>query len=156
MLSCVQSCVIADVHLENFRSLKNVRLKLEPLTVLVGPNGSGKSTMLLALQSIQRALITPKQALLSGVLTPANLLPAGSNETNILLSGRGQTARHGWQVRVRIQRSPEQPEWSILVDGSVDGVPVRDQSFRAREFISSPRIFRLDPPRIGQGLGKHR
>jgi predicted ATPase len=38
--------VIESVHFKNFRCLRDVTLKLAPLTVLVGPNSSGKTTVL--------------------------------------------------------------------------------------------------------------
>jgi len=38
--------VIQSVHFQNFRCLRDVELRLEPLTVLVGPNSSGKTTVL--------------------------------------------------------------------------------------------------------------
>jgi predicted ATPase len=38
--------VIRSVHFQNFRCLRDVKLKLAPLTVLVGPNASGKTTVL--------------------------------------------------------------------------------------------------------------
>lgn len=37
--------MIASVHFENYRSLRDVTLRLGPLTVLVGPNGAGKSNV---------------------------------------------------------------------------------------------------------------
>ena len=37
---------LEKVHIKNFLSLRNVRLPLKPLTVLVGPNASGKSNIL--------------------------------------------------------------------------------------------------------------
>ena len=41
--------MITRLHVENHRVLRNVRVDLAPLTVLVGPNGVGKSTTLEAL-----------------------------------------------------------------------------------------------------------
>lgn len=38
--------MIQSVHFQNFRCLRDVTLKLAPLTVLVGPNSSGKTTVL--------------------------------------------------------------------------------------------------------------
>jgi predicted ATPase len=38
--------VIQSVRFKNFRCLRDVKLKLTPLTVLVGPNSSGKTTVL--------------------------------------------------------------------------------------------------------------
>lgn len=42
--------MLSLVHVQNFRCLRNARLELEPLTVLVGPNGSGKTALLDALR----------------------------------------------------------------------------------------------------------
>ena len=41
---------LKSIHIENFRSLRDVTLPLKPLTVLVGPNASGKSNALRALE----------------------------------------------------------------------------------------------------------
>jgi predicted ATPase len=46
--------VIRKVHFKNFRSLRDVELTLEPLTVLVGPNSSGKTTVLEGLRPRDR------------------------------------------------------------------------------------------------------
>jgi predicted ATPase len=43
--------VIQSVHFQNFRCLRDVKLNLAPLTVLVGPNSSGKTTVLHGLAS---------------------------------------------------------------------------------------------------------
>lgn len=43
--------MIERVHYSNYRALKDVRLELEPFTVLVGPNSSGKTSALVALDS---------------------------------------------------------------------------------------------------------
>ena len=44
---------LKSIHIENFRSLRDVTLPLKPLTVLVGPNASGKSNALKALHVLQ-------------------------------------------------------------------------------------------------------
>jgi len=51
--------MIETLKLRNFKVLRDVEVKLRPLTVVVGPNGSGKSTLLEALQYIAWVLSTP-------------------------------------------------------------------------------------------------
>ncbi|HZI08421.1 MAG TPA: AAA family ATPase [Archangium sp.] len=51
--------MIRKVHFKNFRSLRDVELTLEPLTVLVGPNSSGKTTVLEGLRSYGLDILGP-------------------------------------------------------------------------------------------------
>ena len=51
---------LKSIHIENFRSLRDVTLPLKPLTVLVGPNASGKSNALRALHVLNRLMIDEK------------------------------------------------------------------------------------------------
>ncbi|HLK99630.1 MAG TPA: AAA family ATPase [Myxococcaceae bacterium] len=46
--------MIQSVHFKNFRCLRDVKLNLAPLTVLVGPNSSGKTTVLEGLKPRRR------------------------------------------------------------------------------------------------------
>lgn len=46
---------ITELHIEGFRSLKNVTWKPGDLNVIIGPNGSGKSNLLRALEMISAA-----------------------------------------------------------------------------------------------------
>lgn len=48
---------LEQIHIKNFLSLRNVALKLKPLTVLVGPNASGKSNVLNAFQLLKQMVI---------------------------------------------------------------------------------------------------
>ncbi len=40
---------LKEIHIKNYRSLRNITLPIKSLTVLVGPNASGKSNTLNAL-----------------------------------------------------------------------------------------------------------
>ncbi|HEY1540568.1 MAG TPA: AAA family ATPase [Solirubrobacteraceae bacterium] len=45
-MAAVESPRIEQIHIRNYRALRDVRLDaITPLTVLLGPNGSGKSTL---------------------------------------------------------------------------------------------------------------
>ena len=52
--------LLKSIHIENFRSLRDVTLPLKPLTVLVGPNASGKSNALRTLHVLNRLMIDEK------------------------------------------------------------------------------------------------
>jgi len=49
-------CMITQLHVKNYRSLADITLELDPLTVLVGLNGSGKSTLVDVLSFLSDAL----------------------------------------------------------------------------------------------------
>ncbi len=44
--------MISELEIRNFRSIRNDKITLEPLTVLIGANGSGKSNLVKALEFI--------------------------------------------------------------------------------------------------------
>jgi predicted ATPase len=46
---------LQEIHVEGYRSLKSIRLPIDPLTVLVGENGVGKSNLYRALSLLHRA-----------------------------------------------------------------------------------------------------
>ena len=47
---------LKSIHIENYLSLRDVKLPFKPLTVLVGPNASGKSNVLNALRLLNRMM----------------------------------------------------------------------------------------------------
>ncbi|MEZ5924366.1 MAG: AAA family ATPase [Hyphomicrobiaceae bacterium] len=46
---------LKEIHVEGYRSLKSIRVAVDPLTVLVGENGVGKSNLYRALALLQKA-----------------------------------------------------------------------------------------------------
>jgi predicted ATPase len=48
--------MITRLEVKNYRSLGNIRISLEPLTVLAGPNGAGKSNVIDSLRFVRDAL----------------------------------------------------------------------------------------------------
>jgi predicted ATPase len=47
--------MIQKVHIQNFKSLRDVSIELERFTVFVGANGSGKTSVLEAIHNAVRA-----------------------------------------------------------------------------------------------------
>lgn len=50
-------CVLKQVHVKNFKSLKDVNVILKKLNVLVGPNGSGKTNFIEFFKFLNKALV---------------------------------------------------------------------------------------------------
>ena len=56
---------IYTLHLQNFRSIRDARVEIAPLTVVYGPNGSGKSSLIYGLLTLRNFLTNPSQNLAS-------------------------------------------------------------------------------------------
>jgi predicted ATPase len=52
--------MLQRIHIENFKSLKDVTLDLQPVNLLIGPNNSGKSNLLKALYFFETYDLTKK------------------------------------------------------------------------------------------------
>ncbi len=48
---------LKSIHVQNYRSLADVSLELEPINVLLGPNGAGKSSLLDAIWFVRDCAI---------------------------------------------------------------------------------------------------
>ena len=55
--------MLKSIHLKNFKSIKEQKLELAPITVLVGPNGCGKSSVLQALGVLKGFVQNPNRGL---------------------------------------------------------------------------------------------
>ena len=53
------------LHLQNFRSIRDAKVDIAPLTVVYGPNGSGKSSLIYGLLTLKNFLTNPSQNLSS-------------------------------------------------------------------------------------------
>lgn len=53
------------LHLQNFRSIRDARVEIAPLTVVYGANGSGKSSLIYGLLTLRNFLTNPSQNLAS-------------------------------------------------------------------------------------------
>ncbi|RLF71966.1 MAG: hypothetical protein DRN40_01355 [Thermoplasmata archaeon] len=52
-----------SLKIKNFRSIKNTKLDIAPLTLFYGPNGSGKSSILYSLLVMKRVVLNPSTSL---------------------------------------------------------------------------------------------
>lgn len=51
-----------NFEIANFRSIKQQRIELAPITVVYGPNGAGKSSLLYALLTMKNVVVNPNQS----------------------------------------------------------------------------------------------
>ena len=49
------------LHLKNFRSIRDAKIDIAPLTVIYGPNGTGKSSLIYGLLTLRNFLMKPAQ-----------------------------------------------------------------------------------------------
>ena len=50
--------MLTKIHVENFKSLKNISIELKPLTIFIGPNSSGKSSILQSILILKKLYST--------------------------------------------------------------------------------------------------
>lgn len=50
--------MLTRIHVENFKSLKDVSIELKPLTIFIGPNSAGKSSILQSILVLKKLYVT--------------------------------------------------------------------------------------------------
>ncbi len=105
---------LKSIHIENFRSLRDVTLPLKPLTVLVGPNASGKSNALRALHVLKNLMIDEKLPSVSEIQN--HLWAGGANHINFQL--HAQVGKIPTVYGLELKANPNNPFASeeLLVD----------------------------------------
>lgn len=58
--------MLASLHVQNFKCLRDVEVAFGPFTVLIGPNDSGKSSILDALRLLGRTVVEPLSSTFQG------------------------------------------------------------------------------------------
>ena len=76
--------MIRSAYFRNYRSLRDVKLSLEPLTVIVGPNSSGKTSILQGLQAISGCGLNHPSVLYRGLDHPVLARSAGTRDPLVL------------------------------------------------------------------------
>ncbi|HID74902.1 MAG TPA: hypothetical protein EYP56_02780 [Planctomycetaceae bacterium] len=140
---------LAWIDFRNYKSLRNCRLPLERITVLVGPNGAGKSTVLEALKRI--ADLCPKPG-----APPALLRATGSVEEFINVDARkaGEST-----VEIRCGMSgPDSPVFALRWWPERPGSPLHNLSLAGGMAVGDrpPGKEEPVPPEVAQRLGKVR
>lgn len=128
--------MISRIRIQNFRSLIDVDVNLEPLTVLIGRSGTGKSNFVAAVRTLRNALSDQFRA------DPKNI-PLGR-----------QATQHHFSVELRANpRSPLYDYRLMVGDGpppreslSVNGTALFSQ--QDRKWATSPNITPTPQPGV--------
>ncbi len=110
--------MIRSVHIKNFRCLRDVKLELEPLTVLVGPNASGKTAILRALNPYEWSATDGWQ---HAPVTDISMrfAFADASVSEVIQPGPRPAYRYQrLQLDVRLLREPNQLERAVVLDSN--------------------------------------
>ncbi|MCS6902266.1 MAG: AAA family ATPase [Myxococcales bacterium] len=97
--------MINQLHICNFKCLRDTRLSLEPLTVLIGPNNSGKTTILDAIRTLGRLTIREINDVFSGDCSIENITGAEGKKLRSASFWKG-SFRKGMRTRWVILAGP--------------------------------------------------
>lgn len=114
---------LKSIHIENFRSLRDVTLPLKPLTVLVGPNASGKSNVLSTFQILRRLIIN--EVLPSGSEIQSHLWAGGANHISFQLHTQMGKTPTVYKLDLKAEADNPFAAEELLVDG-VKVISIRD------------------------------
>jgi len=118
-MSRFSESLISHVVVRGFRSLENVAVDLEPVTVLVGPNGSGKSSFLNALAFLQQAVYhSPPLVGISRLLTKTGQRPTAFS-FEIHIRSRAPDLFSG-SYFVRFQQDQDNPDIFFIAQETCD------------------------------------
>ena len=105
---------LKNVHIENFRSLRDVELPLKPLTVLVGPNASGKSNVLKALALLKIMVTREKLPLIDTIRD--SLWAGGADHISFQVHAKMEEAQALYELKLKAETDKPFAAEKLLVD----------------------------------------
>jgi hypothetical protein len=145
-MSKADRTMITCLEVKNYRSLGNIRISFDPLTVLAGPNGAGKSNVIDSLRFVRDALtVGIKEAVRIRGGRRRISRPASSDSPDIVMrlcfSGSRGYGEYAFvleteNLRVRAEKLSLTPAGSCDTDGFEirDGKPVPEKSGKTGGF----------------------
>jgi predicted ATPase len=135
----------------NYRSLRDLKLRLEPLTLVTGANGSGKSTLYRALRLLQQAAEGQLAAAIAAEGGIPSLQWAGPDDTRSQAK-RGLAAhgtRRSGPLRICFGFAADDVAYEIALGLPAGGNPVQESRFRLDPEIKSEQVWQAVPRRRG-------
>ncbi len=94
--------MIYEFHVQNYKALSDVKLKLTPMHVLIGPNDSGKTSILEALGALCRSVEMPLGEAFQGRWDGRELVSHGQAQPSVLMHVEG-IERHDSDFRYSLE-----------------------------------------------------
>lgn len=134
--------MIERVQFRNFRALRDVEVRFEPLTVIVGPNGSGKTSILEGTHSI----VQLAQTKLADVLDVDRVMSAGNGESGArALDLDAFLVHNAMRIGAEGRWDGEPSRLDLRVDRSLDE-DIEKHHFTARlSAVSAGEEIEIDP-----------
>lgn len=117
--------------IDGFKSLKDVSIKIKPLTVLIGLNSSGKSSILQLFQILKQTVMSGSKSL----VTSGNLVNLGSFD-DVVFKGQKEIGIHIMGTRVQSLHSPFSKATRYFHNFTVDhdGLNYHESSIKSGNF----------------------
>lgn len=166
--------MISQLHIQNYKALRDVTLDLTPMHVLIGPNDSGKTSILEAVAALCRSVDHELPQAFTGSWEGADLVWQGATGQNVMLSAAAGTGgseflyqlwihfgANGRRAQVVLEtfqssagptptlHNKEKREWT-MVFGYTSGItgtlqPEQDVARAVADQLAGSRSYRWDP-----------
>ena len=120
--------MIRKVEIENFMSLKDVSIELEPLTVFIGPNGSGKSAIFKAIVTLARFI--------NGAPVRGSKTGEFAVESGIVLDDMVWSGNSGLTIKFRVwfaEDKDDEPGYTLELRKGMEGWSVTREIIHSEE-----------------------
>jgi len=147
--------MLAWIEFENYKALRNCRLPLDRITVLVGANGSGKSTVLEAFRLLQTELGRgPRRGTRSAEKEISVQARSSSNPRVLIKCALADDGQHAYGVGWW-QDTGKEPLGNLVFGAGVvgnNGLPDPNLSLpqNVQDLFQSIRVFSFDPREIAK------
>lgn len=128
MMTTTMKSSLTDFHIQGYRSVRNVWLKLKNINVIVGPNGCGKTNLYRGIHLISAAA--------TGSLAKA-LADEGGMPSVLWAGKRGKNEKYAMQLSVRIDNY----RYNIVC--GLAGDTIRTEAFAKDPFVLKEEVFLL-------------
>jgi predicted ATPase len=160
--------MIRQIHIENYKALRDVTLDLTPFHVLIGPNDSGKTSILEAVGAVCRAVDSEK--VFGGQWQGRDLVWTGDPSGRVRIRADVKNGKTEFAYSIECKFSPQGDQedlargYQILPDGKplrwnsgappLPGSGTREASAMLQRTLHGVRYHRFDPRRLAMAVGR--